>query len=631
MDKPAINQLLEQLHAAHEQLEVLHRENRELQRRLLLNRGMDLPQVTAESLLLGWAHDDPPHQHLNFTLKKVRHKRHDWKMIPLRIVEHNGKPGLTLFATQPGEPNPLRQWQENGVETDGKPHLLIIPRDEWGDLFLQSAPLEDVLFMRESVLMLVASLTDYQLGACTERILRWRQVGCEFVRLLDEICPGAKQWMPAAAGEDFSEALHKEAEAVLFEQPAQTGIPSQDRVVRPPPHWQSAELSAAAAAGEASFKQANELFRRGQWEEALAHYEALRKISPGFSHYDKWYALCRINLESRTGEGEPPKLECFDTAIHPGSRENLAGVRKISVVTPVFNGEAYIEQTIRSIVEQRGDFAIDYLIADGCSGDRTLQILKEWMSRVRCGDLPLPCAGLRFSFISRPDKGLYDAIAKGFALLAELDQGSGDISTYLNADDVFLPGAFQIATNIFSNTPARWICGQPQTMDVKGSLHSPGSFPCGYAKEDIMLGRHAGNDDLYFIQQEGTFWLRSLYDECGGLNTRIELAADFDLWVRFASQTELLAVDRALAAFRVRPGQLSEQAYRYRNEIAAHVKYTMDSSPLAIPDNRSPNLFFWPQNAPKIARKQRPGPVCFLNDDLSIREIAYLQRSWFSK
>jgi glycosyltransferase involved in cell wall biosynthesis len=89
---------------------------------------------------------------------------------------------------------------------------------------------------------------------------------------------------------------------------------------------------------------------------------------------------------------------------------------KISIITVVFNGEATIENTIQSVLNQSYS-SIEYIIIDGKSKDGTLEIIKRYQDQISV-------------FISEPDKGLYDAMNKG------LDNATGEYVLFLNSGDV---------------------------------------------------------------------------------------------------------------------------------------------------------------------------------------------------
>jgi Glycosyl transferase family 2 len=236
-----------------------------------------------------------------------------------------------------------------------------------------------------------------------------------------------------------------------------------------------------------------------------------------------------------------------------------------NIVTPVFNGEKFLDQTILSVVGQAGPFSIRYHVQDGGSKDGTLDVLAAWQSRL-AGDFPVGCKGIKFSFASAPDRGLYDAINRGF----EACGGASDAMAWINADDRFEPGAFATVGEIFESFPdIDWLTGRTSLIDEAGiflALSPITPYPRKAIKAGIFDGRFAGP---YFIQQEGTFWRSTLWKKAGGVNPNFRLAGDFDLWRRFAKLSELVVADTILGCFRFREGQLSANMAPYHAEIDA--------------------------------------------------------------
>jgi glycosyltransferase involved in cell wall biosynthesis len=318
----------------------------------------------------------------------------------------------------------------------------------------------------------------------------------------------------------------------------------------------------------------------------------------------------------------------------------------------VFNGQPHLRHTVETILSQEGDFFLDYRIQDGCSSDDGLAMLLDVEERIRSGELPLRCRGVRVLIESRPDRGLYDAVAAGFSHGGPLSDQAGDVFTYLNADDEMLPGSFQTAVNVMQAVGAEWVCGQIRIIDTAGNLLRTPRFPLAYSRQDILEGKHLGY--LYFLQQEGTFWTRSLYEKAGGIRPALRLAGDYDLWRRFAGHSELLAVDRPLASFRSRPGQLSEDLESYYEEIRSRgllprrhwqflsrphkgLEPPAERERMAALEQQAAGSFFarvpWELRSRSFAGAgdQREGPLCFLNERGEVREVVYLRRTWFGQ
>ncbi len=216
----------------------------------------------------------------------------------------------------------------------------------------------------------------------------------------------------------------------------------------------------------------------------------------------------------------------------PRRAESDAAPARISIVTPNFNGVQFIEQTIRSVIEQ-GYPSLDYIIVDGASDDASMSIIERHrasISRVIC----------------EPDKGHADALNKGFAAT------TGEIMGWINSDDVLLPHALNFVGKLFRARPdVEWITGRPSSMDEEGNIGWIGPLR-PWSRLRFLSG------DNKWIQQESTFWRRSLWERAGAaLDLRYDVANDFDLWRRFFRHAELHAVDRNLGCFRIRAGQRS--------------------------------------------------------------------------
>jgi glycosyltransferase involved in cell wall biosynthesis len=250
------------------------------------------------------------------------------------------------------------------------------------------------------------------------------------------------------------------------------------------------------------------------------------------------------------------------------------------IVTPVFNGATYIDDTIRSVLTQSGDFILHYHVQDGGSTDDTLPRVRRWMELSR--RLPSACRKLVFTCASAPDAGMYDAVNKGFA--HALPPGDDVMMAWVAADDRVAPGACATIASVRHRFPdICFVGGRISLLDEQGSII--GVHPLvPFSRRCMAAGLYDGRA-LSFIMQEGTFWSADLWRKVGGVDPAFKLAGDWDLWRRMAVHAQYVSVDGLLGFHRRRPGQLSEQMDRYYAEI----DHSLDT---AVPAAPSPVLAF---------------------------------------
>lgn len=225
--------------------------------------------------------------------------------------------------------------------------------------------------------------------------------------------------------------------------------------------------------------------------------------------------------------------------------------RKFSVVTPCFNARRFLPETIASVLSQNalveGRGELQYIIVDGGSTDGTQDYLASL-------DDP------RISWISEKDRGMYDAIAKGFAL------ATGEVHSYINAGDTYFPWAFDVVAESLEDPTVSWITGLSVLRNERGHI-----FQIERARRywSGLIQRGAYGRHLPYIQQESTFWRARLWTSVDVDRLRqLKLVGDYFLWVCMSRQESLLSVNSALAAFSIQPGQLSEAKDRYFAEMA---------------------------------------------------------------
>jgi glycosyltransferase involved in cell wall biosynthesis len=194
----------------------------------------------------------------------------------------------------------------------------------------------------------------------------------------------------------------------------------------------------------------------------------------------------------------------------------------VTIVTPCLNAARFLEQTILSVLEQ--DYPrIEYIVMDGGSTDRTIEILKKYQHSLH--------------WESAPDRGTADAVNRGFAL------GRGEILAFLNADDLYHPHAVSTAVRSLAENPgAAGVYGEAWWIDENGARIAP------YPVRDFdraLLEREC------FICQPASFLRRVPFASTGGLDPDFNLTFDYDFWLRLTRTFSMRRIDATLADSRM--------------------------------------------------------------------------------
>jgi glycosyltransferase involved in cell wall biosynthesis len=223
-----------------------------------------------------------------------------------------------------------------------------------------------------------------------------------------------------------------------------------------------------------------------------------------------------------------------------------------TIVTPSLNQCAYIEQTIRSVIDQEGPFEIEYFIMDGGSTDGSVEIIRKYADEINGGYRPLRCAAVRFYWKSDKDSGQSNAINTG------LRQAAGAFAAYINSDDSYIPGAFAKVARAFADHPkADFIFGDGDVIDEQGALQWEWlSRPYDHR---VMTSYHfLWNDFTNYIMQQATFWRTRTHSHIGLFDEGFHYAMDVEYWVRAgAAGLVLHHLPRKIAKFRMIKGTKS--------------------------------------------------------------------------
>jgi glycosyltransferase involved in cell wall biosynthesis len=188
------------------------------------------------------------------------------------------------------------------------------------------------------------------------------------------------------------------------------------------------------------------------------------------------------------------------------TRQTIVGL-KISIITVVYNGAAYIADAIRSVLGQ--DYPhVEYIVVDGNSRDNTVDIINSFASKID-------------HFVSEPDNGIYDAMNKGLAL------ASGDIVGILNADDIYANCHIlsQVARK-FQTTACEALYGDLVYVEANQVDRIVRYWKTGEYYQGAFVDGWMPPHPTFFVR-------RGVYERLGNFNTSLRTAADYELMLRF--------------------------------------------------------------------------------------------------
>lgn len=227
----------------------------------------------------------------------------------------------------------------------------------------------------------------------------------------------------------------------------------------------------------------------------------------------------------------------------------------ISIVMPCFQQVAFLEEAVRSVLDQEG-VDPELLVMDPGSTDGSRELLRELQREFGEDRLVLHFA---------PDDGQADAINRGLAA------ARGDILGWLNSDDRLRPGALHRVAPLLGGPEPRWVYGRCGMIDERGRQISR---PIVWYKN--IRGRRFSIYKLLtedFVPQMATFWNRGLWEAAGRLDASRHLAMDYDLFLRFARLAGPAVVPAYLADFRVhRDAKSSRRVAEHLDEALTTVR-----------------------------------------------------------
>lgn len=210
---------------------------------------------------------------------------------------------------------------------------------------------------------------------------------------------------------------------------------------------------------------------------------------------------------------------------------------KISIITPSWNSEKYIENNLKSVhLEQKGDFSIEQIIVDGNSTDRTIEIVQKFKEENNSN----------IKLIQGKDKSMYDAINKGMKAM------DGDIWACLNTDDLYYPGIIDIVAKEFStHQDLDVVYGYPDMIDENGKFINTLYLP------DFNLDFLILKGYCLTILQPASFFHKRVLDKVGYFDINYKYASDYDYCIRTGYKCKMKLIRRSFTQYRIHPDSIT--------------------------------------------------------------------------
>lgn len=207
---------------------------------------------------------------------------------------------------------------------------------------------------------------------------------------------------------------------------------------------------------------------------------------------------------------------------------------KFSIITVSFNNAAFIAETIESVLAQ-DHTEIEYIIVDGASTDGTVDIVKGYSERIH-------------TFISEPDKGVYDAMNKG------VHAATGDVIGFVNADDMLASiDVISTLNTAFEVGDEDAIYGDACMVDANDVQKVKRFWKGGeYSREQFRKG--------WMPPHLGTYIKRQCYLDHGSFRTDLSVSADYELMLRFMYKHKVSARYLPKVIVRFRLGGVSNRS-----------------------------------------------------------------------
>ena len=237
---------------------------------------------------------------------------------------------------------------------------------------------------------------------------------------------------------------------------------------------------------------------------------------------------------------------------------------KITIVTPSYNQEEFIERTILSVLNQKWDFDLEYIIVDWKSTDKSVEIIKKYDEKIKLWDYKNNFNSIKYIWLSEKDKWQSDAINKWLKL------ATWDIVTFLNSDDTYIKWCLETIINELWNSDKKWCYWKCRIIDLKD--REIRKYITMY--KNIIWNKYSYSKLLTenFISQMTVFWKREVMDEVWYIDVNHHLCMDYEYWLRLWKIYTPIYIDKNLSNFRFyhtsKSGSMFSKQFKEELEVA---------------------------------------------------------------
>lgn len=250
---------------------------------------------------------------------------------------------------------------------------------------------------------------------------------------------------------------------------------------------------------------------------------------------------------------------------------------KISIIIPTFNKVNYIEKTLLSIINQKYD-NLEIIVQDGGSTDGTYDIVKKYKSKYP----------KLIKSVSKKDNGQLDAINKG------IKKSTGKIVAYINADDIYLPGAFKTVSNYYHKyTDAFWFAGRGLVIGKDDEMRNSffyKVFVKSYKNILLLINWYPLLLGVNYIMQPSVFITRKTIEKFGLFDGVRAFVMEYEYWLRIGKTHMPVVINKDLSAFRLSGDNISSLQYESLLDEDMKVVRKYTANPLVLLIHKFNNL-----------------------------------------